>query len=83
VGLLDGVGVKLLLPTGERYRDRLGRERERQRCQQVPLLIAYGVDPVSGERWLLDWELGEKQTRRAGSACWSGSKGGGCTRPPG
>jgi transposase-like protein len=61
VVLLDGVWVKLLVPTGERDRDRQGRERERYRGQTVPLLLAYGVDPVRGERWLLDWEQGEKE----------------------
>ena len=25
------------------------------------MLVAYGVDPVSGERWILDWERGEAE----------------------
>jgi hypothetical protein len=40
VVLLDGVGVTLLLPTGEVYRDQQGRERERPRRRKVPLLVA-------------------------------------------
>lgn len=37
------------------------------RVRKFPLLVrlgelvAYGVDPVSGERWLLDWEQGQKE----------------------
>lgn len=56
VVLLDGLWVKLMVPTGEPYRDQDGRERERVRRVKVPLLVAYGVDPATGERWLLDWE---------------------------
>lgn len=56
VVLLDGLWVKLMVPTGERYRDKRGRDRPRVRRVKVPLLVAYGVDPATGERWLLDWE---------------------------
>lgn len=56
VVLLDGVWVKLMVPTGAWYTDRQGRRRERVRRVRVPLLVAYGVDPTSGERWVLDWE---------------------------
>jgi transposase-like protein len=59
VVLLDGLWVKLMVETGERYRDRRGRDRPRVRRVKVPLLVAYGVDPATGERWLLDWEQGE------------------------
>jgi len=68
VVLLDGVWVKLLVPTGERFRDKRGRERERHRSRKVPLLVAYGVDPQTGERWLLDWERGEQEDE----ASWRG-----------
>jgi transposase-like protein len=59
VVMLDGVWVKLMRPTGVWYCDRLGRKRERVERVKVPLLLAYGVDPATGERWVLDWELGE------------------------
>jgi transposase-like protein len=59
VVMLDGLWVKLLEPTGETYRDKKGRKRERQKVRKFPVLVAYGVDPVSGERWLLDWERGQ------------------------
>jgi transposase-like protein len=58
VVLLDGLWLKVLEPTGETYRDRRGRLRQRRRKRTWPILVAYGVDPVSGERWLLDWERG-------------------------
>jgi transposase-like protein len=58
VVLLDGLWVRLMVSTGARYRDRRGRERPRMRRVWVPLLVAYGVDPTTGERWLLDWEQG-------------------------
>ena len=61
VVLLDGLWLKTLEPTGATYLDRAGRERPRQRKRTRPILVAYGVDPVSGERWLLDWERGEAE----------------------
>ncbi|HEY7068173.1 MAG TPA: transposase [Chloroflexota bacterium] len=56
VVLLDRLWLKLFVETGERFVDRQGRERPRVRCERVVLLVAYGVDPQSGERWLVDWE---------------------------
>jgi Transposase, Mutator family len=61
VVLLDGLWVTLLVPTGERYRDRTGRDRPRLRRHKVPLLVAYGIDPATGERWVLDWERAAKE----------------------
>ena len=61
VVLLDGLWLKVLEPTGVTYHDRAGRERQRRRKRTWPILVAYGVDPVSGERWLLDWERGEAE----------------------
>jgi transposase-like protein len=61
VVMLDGVWLKVLEPTGEEYVDKKGRRRQRMKGRKFPLLVAYGVDPVSGERWLLDWELGREE----------------------
>ncbi|HEX8243753.1 MAG TPA: transposase [Longimicrobium sp.] len=61
VVLLDGLWIKLQVETGERYRDQAGRERPRTRRVRVPLLVAYGVDPITGERWLVDWERAEQE----------------------
>ncbi|MEK7994116.1 MAG: transposase, partial [Planctomycetota bacterium] len=61
VVMLDGVWLKLLCPTGEEYTDKRGRRRQRVKKKKFPLLVAYGVDPVSGERWLLDWERGKDE----------------------
>ena len=56
VVMLDGIWTKLLVPTGERFVDKRGRKRPRMKRVKLVLLLAYGVDPVSGERWVLDWE---------------------------
>ena len=61
VVMLDGVWLKVLLPTDEEYVDKQGRRRKRSKRHKFPLLVAYGVDPVSGERWVLDWERGESE----------------------
>lgn len=61
VVLLDGLWVKVMVETGERYRDRQGRDRPRVRRERVPLLVALGVDPQTGERWLLDWTIGRAE----------------------
>jgi transposase-like protein len=56
VVMLDGVWITQLEPTGEGGTDALGRRRAAKRRRKVVLLVAYGVDPVSGEHWVLDWE---------------------------
>jgi len=61
VVMLDGIWMKLLEGTGEWYTDKKGRRRQRMKKRKFPLLVAYGVDPVSGERWLLDWEKGRDE----------------------
>ncbi len=68
VVLLDGLWVKLMVETGARYRDRQGRDRPRVRREKGPLLVAYGVDPATGERWILDWERGQQEDE----ASWRG-----------
>jgi transposase-like protein len=61
VVMLDGLWLKVLIPTDEEYVDRRGRHRKRYRLRKFPVLVAYGVDPVSGQRWVLDWERGEDE----------------------
>jgi transposase-like protein len=61
VVLLDGLWLKLFVETGERFQDRQGRKRPRVRGERVVLLVAYGVDPTSGERWLVDWERADRE----------------------
>jgi transposase-like protein len=58
VVMLDGIWLKVLLPTDEAYVDKRGRHRRRYKLRKFPLLVAYGLDPKSGERWVLDWERG-------------------------
>lgn len=61
VVLVDGLWVKVMEETGERYVDKQGRERARMRRKKLGLLVAYGVDPESGEWWVLDWERAEQE----------------------
>jgi len=56
VVLMDGVWVKVLVPTDETFVDRRGRQRPRMRREKIGLLLALGVDPTTGEEWVLDWE---------------------------
>jgi transposase-like protein len=56
VVMLDGVWVTVLESTGETATDAQGRHRPTKRRRKVVLLVAYGVDPASGEHWVLDWE---------------------------
>jgi hypothetical protein len=59
VVMLDGLWVTSLQPTGEEFVDQRGRHRQRQRKCRFPILVAYGIDPLSGDRWILDWERGK------------------------
>jgi transposase-like protein len=61
VVMLDGVWLKVLEPTGEKFVDKRGRQRDRLRKRKFPLLVAYGLDPVSGQRWILDWQKGKEE----------------------
>jgi transposase-like protein len=62
---LDGVWVKLLMDTEIKYTDKLGRQRIRQRRKTVPLLVAYGIDPRTGQKRLLDWDLGDDEDQES------------------
>lgn len=61
VVLVDGIWVTVMQETGERYLDATGRDRPKVMRKKVGLLVAYGVDPVSGEWWVLDWERAEQE----------------------
>lgn len=65
VVMLDGIWLKVLLPTDEEYVDKQGRHRKRSKLRKFPLLVAYGVDPASGQRWVLDWERGEEEDQQS------------------
>jgi hypothetical protein len=49
VVLVDGIWVKALVPTGAEFGDRRGRKRPRRRRQRIGLLVAFGVDPTTGD----------------------------------
>jgi hypothetical protein len=71
VVLLDGVWIKLMVPTGEHYTDRQGRVRARVHRVKLPLLGADAVAPATGECWLLDWEQARARMNGVGGACGS------------
>lgn len=61
VVMLDGIWLKVLEPTDEEYVDKKGRKRRRYKRRKFPLLVAFGVDPESGQKWVLDWERGKDE----------------------
>lgn len=68
VVLVDGIWVKVMEPTGEHFVDKVGRSRPQVRRKKMGLLVAYGVDPTTGEWWVLDWERAEQED----TASWEG-----------
>jgi hypothetical protein len=68
VVLLDGLWVTLLEGTGVWFVDAHGRQRERVKRTKAVVLVAYGVDPATGERWVLDWGKAAKEDE----ASWRG-----------
>lgn len=65
VVMLDGIWLKVLEPTGEWYVDKKGRKKERLKKAKFPILVAYGVDPDTGRRWVLDWERGREEDKES------------------
>jgi transposase-like protein len=60
--MLDGLWGTFMADSGERKRDKQGRLRKVKRRQMVPLLVAYGVDPETGEKRLLAWVRGNAES---------------------
>ena len=59
--MLDGLWGTFMAKTGECKRDKKGRLRQVKRKQKVPLLVAYGVDPITGEKQVLAWVQGTSE----------------------
>jgi putative transposase len=55
---VDGLWVKLMLPTPERRKDARGRNRAVHQVKRLPVLIAQGVWPASGRQTILTWLVG-------------------------
>ena len=62
---LDGLWVKLLLEGEDEYIDKRERRRLRKRRRKVPILVAYGIDPRTGQKRLLDWEQGRDEDQQS------------------
>jgi hypothetical protein len=58
VVILDAVWGSMMVETGETKTDKRGRKRRVKRGKKIPLLVALGVDPVTGETTLLAWRQG-------------------------
>jgi len=61
VVMLDAIWGTMMVETGERKRDKRGRERRVKRGMTVPLLIAQSIEPESGETSLLAWVEGKAE----------------------
>jgi len=60
--MLDGLWGTFMADSGERKRDKKGRLRKVKRRQAIPVLVAYGVDPSTGEKQLLSWVQGKTES---------------------
>jgi len=65
VVLLDGLWVKELEDTDRQYTDKRGQCRLRKRRHKRPILVAYGIDPLTAEKRLLDWEKGQEEDQES------------------
>lgn len=65
---LDGIWITLMMETGERKTDRLGRERAVKKGQKVPILVAQGVWPRSGRQEVVAWVLGSAEDEESWEA---------------
>lgn len=59
--VLDALWGTLMVDTGEKKRDKKGRLRRVKRGVKIPLLLALGIDPVTGATQLLAWVQGEAE----------------------
>jgi transposase-like protein len=58
---VDGIWVTLMIPTGEVKTDRRGRHRASKQAHKVPILMAQGVWPASGQQEIVAWVLGRSE----------------------
>ena len=63
--MVDALWGTFMAATGERKRDKRGRLRQVKRKQKVPLLVAYGVDAMTGEKSVLAWVRGTAEDAEA------------------
>jgi len=56
--LLDALWGTVMVETGERKRDKKGRLRKVKRGKRIPVLVALGMDPQTGETRVLAWVRG-------------------------
>ena len=66
--IVDGVWVKILYPTGERWTDKSGHQRQRVRGQERVILAVLGVWP-DGRHRLLHYEVAADENAETWKAC--------------
>ena len=62
VVILDALWGTIMVDTGERKRDKKGRVRRGKQGEKIPLLVALGLDPTTGETTLLAWVQGTAES---------------------
>jgi len=60
--MLDGLWGTYMADSGQHKLDKRGRLRKVKRQQTVPLLVAYGIHPETGEKRLLAWVRGTAES---------------------
>jgi putative transposase len=65
VVLLDAIWGNLAQETGEKFTNARGQEREHKEVEKVPLLVAWGIWPETGEKALLGWVVGKQENQAA------------------
>jgi transposase-like protein len=68
---VDGIWITLMTETGEKETDRLGRERAVKKGQKVPVLVAQGVRPLSGQQEVVAWVLERAEDEQSWEALLS------------
>lgn len=60
---LDGIWVRLMMPTGRMQIDAIGRRRVVKTRKWLPILVAQGVWPVEGRQEILTWMIAEAENK--------------------
>lgn len=58
---VDGLWVTLMVATGETRKDAKGRKRTVKTGKRIPILVAQGIWPATGQKEVLCWVLGEAE----------------------
>lgn len=65
VVLLDAIWMQVMFYNGHQKRDRKGRLRKTKGVKMVPIMVAMGIWPDTGQSRILDWEVGSGPGEKA------------------